>query len=228
MGLLNTAEDLYDVKSGIYTIGQVCNENEYYPFLVHNIHGEMKARCDMETVDGGWLVIQRRVTGGTENFDRGWADYENGFGDLSGEFWYGLKNIHCLTTRDDVELRIELKSSDGTKFTWTYQTFQVGGLSSKYRLSIGDGEGSSSFDFMAHNNNSPFTTQDRDNDAHGYGNCATVNDYGGGWWWRSCGYVILNAPHARIKAYSGRAWIDYEDVEMKIRPKSCIPKKQCQ
>ncbi len=226
MGLLNTAEDLYDVKSGIYTIGRVCNENEY-PFLVHDIHGEMKARCDMETVDGGWLVIQRRVAGETENFNRGWADYENGFGDLSGEFWYGLKNIHCLTTRDDVELRVELKSSDGTKVTWTYQTFKVGGVISKYRLSIGDGEGSSSYDFMVYGNNRPFSTRDRDNDASS-SNCAARTDYGGGMWWGDCGRAVLNAPHARIKARTGSTFINYEDVEMKIRPKFCIPKKQCQ
>ena len=36
------------------------------------------------------------------------GDYVNGFGDLEGEFWYGLENIHCLTTQEDVELRIEL------------------------------------------------------------------------------------------------------------------------
>ncbi len=226
MGLLNTVEDLYDVKSGIYTIGQVCNENEY-PFLVHDIHGEIKARCDMETVDGGWLVIQRRVTGGTENFNRGWTDYENGFGDLSEELWYGLKNIHCLTTRDDVELRVELKSSDGTKVTWTYQTFEVGGVSSKYRLSIGDGEGSSSYVNMVHSNNRPFSTRDRDNDANS-GNCAARTDVGGGWWWGNCGNAIVNAPHARIRVYFGGTWIYYEDVEMKIRPKSCVLKKQCQ
>ncbi len=225
MGLLNTAEDLYDAKTGIYTIGQVCNEDEY-PFLVHDIYGVLNARCDMETVDGGWLVIQRRVNGSTENFNRDWADYENGFGDLSGEFWYGLENIHCLTTRDDVELRVELKSSDGTNVTWTYQTFKVEEPSSSYLLSIGDGQGSSS-DFMSSSNNKKFTTLDRNNQASG-GNCATNANYGGGWWWGNCGNAVLNAPHGEIKAKIGNAWINYEDVEMKIRPKSCFPKKQCE
>ena len=82
----------------------------------------LTARCDMETEGGGWMVIQRRVPDGTVNFTRNWSDYENGFGDLEGEFWYGLRNIHHLTTRDDVELRIDMvREDDGTEFSWTYQ-----------------------------------------------------------------------------------------------------------
>ena len=73
------------------------------------------ARCDMDRGDGGWLVIQRRVPGGTENFYRGWSDYEKGFGDLEGEFWYGLKNIHCLTNTASMELRLDLEDESGNK-----------------------------------------------------------------------------------------------------------------
>ena len=47
----------------------------------------MLARCDMVTDGGGWLVIQRRLPKGKVNFVRKWDDYENGFGDLEGEFW---------------------------------------------------------------------------------------------------------------------------------------------
>ena len=64
------------------------------------------AHCDMETDGGKWMVIQRRINGSVD-FYRKWTDYVNGFGDLEGEFWYGLEKIHCFTTRD-VELRIEL------------------------------------------------------------------------------------------------------------------------
>ena len=54
-----------------------------------------RARCDMETDGGGWLVIQKRINGSVD-FYRNWTDYVYGFGDLEGEFWYGLENIHAL------------------------------------------------------------------------------------------------------------------------------------
>ena len=92
---------------------------EHSPFS----QGYSKALCDMETDGGGWLVIQRRMPNGTVNFTRNWADYENGFGDLNGEFWYGLRNIHALTTENEVELRIDMvRESDGFEFHWTPQT----------------------------------------------------------------------------------------------------------
>ena len=62
-------------------------------------------------------MIQRRLPNGTVNFTRNWADYENGFGDLNGEFWYGLRNIHALTTENNVELHIDMvRESDDFEF----------------------------------------------------------------------------------------------------------------
>ena len=45
-------------------------------------------------------MIQRRVEGGTVDFNRDWSDYEEGFGDLEGEFlvWtskYTLSHQQC-------------------------------------------------------------------------------------------------------------------------------------
>ena len=69
------------------------------------------------------VLVKRRVDKGTVDSHRNWTDYVQGFGDLEGEFWYGLENIHCLTTRDDVELRIELGNGDTLSIVWTYQLF---------------------------------------------------------------------------------------------------------
>ena len=44
---------------------------------------------------------------------------------------------YCLTTRDDVELRIELGNGTEPSLVWTYQLFRVGDTSTNYRLSIG-------------------------------------------------------------------------------------------
>ena len=46
-------------------------------------------------IGGGWLVVQRKKDG-IIDFNRGWVDCENEFGNLTGEFWYGLTPLHCL------------------------------------------------------------------------------------------------------------------------------------
>ena len=51
----------------------------------------------MNTTNGGWIVIQRNKKDSLVNFNKNWTDYEEGFGDLNTEFWYGLENIHFLT-----------------------------------------------------------------------------------------------------------------------------------
>ena len=54
--------------------------------------------CDIVIDHGGWIVIQRRTSGDVD-FYRGWKEHKNGFGDLSGDFWFGNDRIHngaCL------------------------------------------------------------------------------------------------------------------------------------
>ena len=60
---------------------------------------------------------------------------------LPTEFWLGLRNIHCIATRDDVDLMIDLRQADGNGMTWIYHTFKAGGSSQKYGLHIGEAEG---------------------------------------------------------------------------------------
>ena len=158
-GLSNPTISLFQVQSGKYDISDVC-------CVVNSFGnpGKTEVRCDMEKDGGGWIVIQRRVPNGTVNFYRGWKDYEEGFGDLDSEFWYGLRNIHCLTTRESMELRIDLQDEQGNKLTWVYQQFSVDGADQKYRLHIGQGTGTpGSLDAMAGSyslNNMNFTTFD--------------------------------------------------------------------
>ena len=204
------------------------------PFSSNTAYTTLKARCDMDTDGGGWIVIQRRVPNGTVNFTRSWEDYDNGFGDLSGEFWYGLRNIHLLTARDEVELRIDMVKSDGGSLTWTYQTFTVAGGGDKYRLTIGGGEGVGR-DAMAIQNGMQFTTYDQDNDRYGT-NCAYRNQ--AGWWYNSCYLANLNGPHdtpswagvsqeyAKITWNDGSAYQQLSSVEMKIRVKNCVQETQ--
>ena len=215
---------MHTEQSAIFEVTNVCN---IAPFAAAD---KMRVRCDMDTDGGGWMVIQRRVANGTENFTRPWKDYEEGFGSLDGEFWYGLRNIHCLTSREDVELRIDMKYENGTDLTWTYQLFQIAGLEDKYRLQIGSGVGRG-HDAMEYHNGSQFTTYDQENDKNGGRNCAAF--YKGGWWYHSCYHSNLNGPHAQPPASEGgdsqsrllwgdgirNLYVPY--TEMKIRPKTC-------
>ena len=167
-------------SSGIYEISSTC-ENEPMPFAHMTTPTKMYAVCNMDTDGGGWMVIQRRINGSVDFF-RNWTQYEEGFGNLDTEFWYGLRNIHCLTTRYDVELRIDLREEDGNKVTWKYQRFRVDGADDMYRLHIGEGRGIGR-DGMAHHNGQRFSTVDSDNDRN-TGNCA--QKYKGAWWYDSC------------------------------------------
>ena len=191
----------------------------------------------MENDGGGWMVILRRKSDASPqvNFNRTWTEYENGFGDLNTEFWYGLRNIHCLTTRDTMQLQVQLNHSNGTGLTWTYHHFRVLGAENDYRLHIGKAEGPPGFhDAMRRQNGKPFTTFDYDNDDYGE-NCAT--SFGGGWWFRDCYHSFLTGPHTRKQTYdqllwrvgsSGSSYTYFPHVEMKIRRKSCPkPQKEC-
>ncbi len=162
-------------KSGQYEVTDPCG-NAPSSFGYTKLH----AYCDMDADEGKWLVIQKRINGSV-NFYRNWTDYVNGFGDLEGEFWYGLEKIHCLTTRENVELRIEIGNGTEPSQIWTYQVFQVEGADTNYRLTIGPGEGvGGTHDAMANHNGMQFSTRDRDHDNNS-GNCASL--YGGAWWY---------------------------------------------
>ena len=214
-------------QNGVFKIGDVCGSSTFHTPTKQYVS------CDMETDGGGWIVIQRRLPNGTESFTRNWRDYEDGFGDLSGEFWLGLRNIHCLTARDDLELRIDMETEGGTAKTWTYQTFNVAGPEDGYRLSIGGGAGQGG-DGMIYHNGMQFSTFDNDNDQSG-GSC--VNAQQGGWWYNACYRANLNGPHTILSLpgvdakWARLIWIDNIDsdiysyvpsVEMKICTKQCV------
>ena len=98
--------------------------------------GSFKVLCDMTTPGGGWTVFQRRLDGSVD-FYRGWQDYKNGFGDLKGEFWLGLDQIHRLTTASKNKLRIDMEDTSGNTKYAEYDFFAVTSEQQKYQLSLG-------------------------------------------------------------------------------------------
>ena len=62
----------------------------------------VKVLCKQE-MDGAWLVFQRRVDG-SEDFNRTWDEYRDGFGRVSSstEFWLGKTQIGRASCRERV------------------------------------------------------------------------------------------------------------------------------
>lgn len=146
--------------------------------------------CDMETGQGGWLVIQRRAKVVEQvDFNRDWHEYKAGFGDLEAEFWAGNDFLHVLTNQKSYELKIDMVDFEKGSYWASYSTFRVGSESSGYALDVGNYSGNSTDAFTYHHGR-PFTTYDRDNDLYNDGNCATY--FSGGWWYDRCYDAHLN------------------------------------
>ena len=102
--------------------------------------------CDMETDGGGWTVFQRRVDG-LVDFYLGWDDYKRGFGNLSGEFWLGNDNIHCLTSSAPQILMVDMEDFESDKRFAKYSTFSVASEQTGYQLSVAGYSGSAGDSF---------------------------------------------------------------------------------
>ncbi|XP_071145854.1 fibrinogen gamma-B chain-like [Mytilus edulis] len=139
-----------------------------------------KVRCE----DEDWTVIQKRFDGSTE-FYKNWDDYENGFGNLNGEFWLGNRNIALLTSFGTHELRINIEDWNGNKRYANFKNFKIDGASDKYRLHISGYSGDAG-DGMTEYNGYYFSTYDRDHDTQHYINCADDEKLKGAWWFYNC------------------------------------------
>ena len=165
--------------SGIYTI----KPDNQPAFQVY---------CDMDTDGGGWTVFQRRMDGSV-NFLRNWTDYEQGFGNLTGEHWLGLRQIHRLTPNfTSSDLRVDLGDFEGNTSYAQYESFSVTGASDKYRLQLSIYSGTAG-DSLGHHVGAQFTTPDQDNDRHRLLNCAMFHK--GAWWYTNCLASNLNGVY---------------------------------
>ncbi|XP_071144327.1 ryncolin-2-like [Mytilus edulis] len=111
------------------------NDGVYMIYLAGN--NPVQAYCDMTTDGGGWKVMLKR-NGGSISFARTWVECKNGFGDIHGDFWFGNKYTHILTSSGKYELRVEVIDSGNDKQYAVYKTFVVGDAGSKYKLTVGD------------------------------------------------------------------------------------------
>ncbi|XP_048749148.2 ficolin-2-like [Ostrea edulis] len=159
------------LPSGLYTIK--------LPIL-----GHVTAVCEMEIDGGGWTIFQRRMDG-SEDFYRTWADYKDGFGNLTSEFWLGNEKLHYLLSQGTYELRMDMSDFRNETRYVKYSSISVGNEASKYVISLSGFSGNAGDCFTSRHsiNNMKFTTKDQDNDANS-GNCAV--QFQSGWWHNSC------------------------------------------
>jgi len=59
----------------------------------------------------GWILMQRKVTGGSVSFNQNWAEYRDGFGSAASNdnYWLGLDKIYRLMQLGGVRLRAEVQ-----------------------------------------------------------------------------------------------------------------------
>ena len=196
-------------SSGIYLVNIPCEDD---PILAD-------AYCDNCNGGGGWLVVQRRQDGSVD-FNRTWLEYEDGFGKLTGEFWYGLRVLHCLTGQGGWEMRMDIKLANGTNIFLQYEQFKVASAKDKYKLTVGGFQGTTT-DPMAYHNGMNFTTKDSDNDQWG-NNCALWAGPGGGWWYKYCARIQPNRQYkGGYGIYVNNKWHTLPFIEIKIRPHNC-------
>ena len=170
--------------------------------------------CDMITDNGGWIVIQRNRKSSQLSFIKNWREYEEGFGDLSKDFWAGLEMMHILTKRGQWKMRVDYQKNDKTWSYLRYDNFSIGSASEEYPLTVGGFTGIDTDWFANHPlNGMKFSTPDNDNDKT-INNCAA--GYKSGWWFNACQNININTQPPSI------AYVSVLFSEMKIRLKDCI------
>ena len=199
--------------SGIYTI----KPDNQTSFQVY---------CDMDTDGGGWTMFQRRMDGFV-NFNQTWNVCENGFGNLTGEYWLGLSYIHRLTASASQELRVDLEDFENNTAYALYENFTVAGAADQYRLQVSGYNGTAG-DAMSSSSGYRFSTKDRDNDISGGLNCAL--HYKGPWWHWVCSWANLNAKYYFTPTVTSdscgvtwfqwkNSWYSLKKANMKVRRK---------
>ncbi|XP_038675081.1 angiopoietin-related protein 5 isoform X3 [Scyliorhinus canicula] len=193
----DTVGSISRTPSGIYIIHP---EGADYPFEVF---------CEMDYMGGGWTVFQKRIDG-TIEFERTWAEYMDGFGDLGSEFWLGLRNIFHIVNQKNTKfsLLVAFESDDENTAYASYEDFYIDDENEQFKIHIGQftgtaGDAFRGFGTQDNQNEMPFSTFDRDNDgcksqcniqANAVDSCSVYQNKTG-WWYNQCGLANLNGAY---------------------------------
>ena len=220
IGFVTDANDCYDIykkgwrSDGVYAI-QKKNQNVF-----------LSTHCTMSIHGGGWTTVQRRIDGSV-NFARTWEEYKQGFGDLSGEFWYGNEQLHNLTRDRNSELLFVLEDTEGVFYYPFYGEVHIDSEENKYKLTFGAYSNIGNTDItndLPYHNNMHFSTIDRDNDLANNG-CASVKGGGGGWWYQNCMQVNLNGLYGSVQNI-GLKWRSIYNANKLIKSTKILIRKK--
>jgi len=145
------------------------------------------------------VLIQQNF-GGSNTFNRSWAEFKVGFNDSNGNYWIGNDRLSQVTQSGIYKLRVELLQTNTYRWYWVeYGVITVLGESHNYRLGVSgySSDLNSYFGELSYQNGMMFN--DRDNDPWKNG---TYNDNravynGGGFWYKDCGPASVNTVRGR-------------------------------
>ena len=150
---------LKDAPHVFYSCANVGGSHTDRPLVTLN--GGHHVVCDVS--HGGWIVFLRRTSADID-FDEDWANYKLGFGNLKGNFWYGLEKIYKLcNAASPCEMRVDMKYN-GQRYYAQYDTFTLSGEDGFYTLSVSGYTGDTEDSLIKRHHNMRFTTKDVDND----------------------------------------------------------------
>ncbi|XP_060570772.1 ficolin-2-like [Ruditapes philippinarum] len=148
----------------------------------------------MSTFPPGWTVFQNRFDGSVD-FYRNFSEYENGFGNMTGEFWLGLRYIEEMTSQYDSALRFDVTAANDSHIHEVYQNFSLSKYP-KFTMHIGNQTVKPlNVSGLLNQNGQDFSTYDHDVDAWYNAGCALVNH--GAWWYSQCYAANLNGEYGR-------------------------------
>ncbi|CAC5400805.1 Ryncolin-2,Fibrinogen C domain-containing protein 1-A,Microfibril-associated glycoprotein 4,Ficolin-1-A,Ryncolin-1,Tenascin,Fibrinogen C domain-containing protein 1-B,Fibrinogen C domain-containing protein 1 [Mytilus coruscus] len=174
--------------------------NGVYNVSLDGTKDDFQIYCDMD--NGGWSVIQSRFDGSL-SFQKSYMEYKEGFGDVYGEYWLGLENIHTIVSSGNFEVRFDLEDWEGNTRYAVYSYFALADGNHNYQLNISGyignaGDAARTHDGMLFSagmidyDNWPTACVDR------FG--------GGGFWYNACHNMNINGQYNNTANGEGINW----------------------
>ncbi|XP_037940249.1 angiopoietin-related protein 7-like isoform X2 [Teleopsis dalmanni] len=176
-------------------------------------------RCDESFKNGGWTIIFNRFLGDT-SFQRDWAEYKSGFGNLAGDFFIGLEKLHALTSSAVHELVVILEDFANEQAYARYNLFGIGSEDEGYALNLLGNYTGTAGDSLTYHAGYKFSTYDMDNDGCLECNCAQAHM--GAWWYNWCEQSNLFGKYyldnySSAPSFQGMYWHHFRGPNYSLR-----------